>query len=137
MNSTEIQTLPTLKHSGRLQNVRSFLSLQLFLGLVLLLKTAELAHAAFAGPYGVTPPAAASYFVLAPNPQNFGAWTALPTSRGERVDTTLAPLSLGIDPEAVFAGGGYFFTRAIDSGVVSFEYTISGKGVGYFGWFNS
>jgi hypothetical protein len=111
---------------------------RLFFGLACFSTMASFAYADFSSPYSVTPPAAGSYFVLAPTTQAFGAWTCLPTARGERVDTTSAPLSLVLDTELVNRPvGGYFFARAADAGVVSFEYSISGQGVGTFGWFNS
>src|ERR1043166_6278307 len=111
------------------------LSLPGFLSLIFLVTIPGLAQADFSGAYDVTPPAPGSYFVIAPGPQTFGAWTCLPSARGERVDTTGAPLNLVLDTESVTRPvAGYFFARAVDAGVVSFEYTISGKAAGTLRW---
>jgi hypothetical protein len=91
----------------------------------------------FSDPYVLTPPDPGNYLVIAPASRSFGNWTCTPTARALRVDTSLAPGSVTLDTEPVNrSSGGFLYVRAQTSGVVTFDYTITGQGTGRFEWHN-
>jgi len=118
---------------------RAVPSLTLFLLQIgLLMSIVASARADFSGPYDPTPPAPGIYDQSPMLPRGFGGWTLWATAGGIILDTSLAPASLALNVSTPASGhAGFLFTRAADSGTVSFQYSITGENVGRFEWFNN
>jgi hypothetical protein len=102
----------------------------------------DLTFAQFIGPYTLEPPVPGPYFLSGVNPfgtLTVGSWTAhISTGPGFGINTTGSPDSLVLSGFASLRpAGGWISTRAAASGVVTFDYTITGVNDGVVEWFNS
>src|SRR6266496_2314185 len=104
---------------------------------VFLLGSVFASRADFSGPFALTPPNPGVFEIPGPGPISFGGWVEeLNAGRGT-VDTSLAPqvLGLGIDQASRPMAFEFITIPPIaQSGIVSFDYLITGQNDGFFSW---
>jgi len=99
----------------------------------------DLTFAQFIGPYTLEPPAPGSYTVFGVNPFPVGNWAGrLNGGSALFINTSASPDFLVLSASASARPvGGWISARAAASGIVTFDYTITGSGNGFVNWFNS